>query len=277
MSQGRTAMFIADHSFTAQSDGELSFIAGDNIKILNEDGDWWFGELARTGEKGWISPSYGHVAENESPYASASDQEKLIKRKAMFSEIYKSELAFQKNLEVFNKVIIAPLQTRNTPFKRNFLNEPSIAVSLNLLKDILTASIGILKELQLADTPEKLAATFLHIAPVLNLYAQYASENAACLNSVKFFGRQLKEFTNENPLPNNLTLETCLISPLEHYPIYATNLQELIWYTPNTNPEYSSLQNALNSINSQTEKVDETLNELAENVKLLSLQNQCKY
>ena len=83
----RTAVFIADYPYASQNEGELSFEEGDSIQILSSDGDWWFGQLIRTNEEGWLSPSFGHVVEELSPYTSSSDQEKLNKRTALFMEI----------------------------------------------------------------------------------------------------------------------------------------------------------------------------------------------
>lgn len=273
----RNVIFIADYPYESQNEGELSFDLGDQIKILNSDGDWWFGELVipKYGmTEGWLSPSYGHVVEELSPYADVSDQDKLNRRTALFMEIIRVETAFCQDLDIFNKTVVNSLLSRNTPFKRNFLNEASIAVSLNLLRDIFNMSSKFLAEISKADSAEKMALCYKQLAPALQLYAQYASENAACLNAVKSFGRQLREFTNENPLPAGLTLESCLVLPLAHYSKYATNFQEFVWLTPESKPEYVSLKSALEAVNLETVKVDDTLNELAASVKLLSLQSQ---
>lgn len=273
----RNVLFVADYPYESQNEGELSFDQGDQIKILNSDGDWWFGELVypKYGmTEGWISPSYGHVVEESSPYAEISDQDKLNRRTALFMEIIRVETGFCQDLDIFNKTIVSSLLSRNTPFKRNFLNEASIAVSLNLLRDIFNMSSKFLAEISKADSAEKMALCYRQLAPALQLYAQYAAENAACLNAVKSFGRQLREFTNENPLPAGLSLESCLVLPLAHYSKYASNFQEFVWLTPESKPEFVSLKSALEAINLETLKVDDTLNELAASVKLLSLQSQ---
>jgi hypothetical protein len=274
----RTAIFIADYPYERQNEGELSFEAGDKIRVVNSDGDWWYGELMTTKEEGWLSPLYGHVEEDVSPYIgpSSTDQENLNKRTALFMEIIKVETAFCQKLDAFNKAILTPLFARDTSFKRNFLNDSSIAVSLTLMRDIFVSSSTFLQGIQQASSAEAMAASYLNLVPTLKLYAQYASENASCLNAVKGFGRQLKDFAAENPLPQKLTLEACLVLPLEHYSKYATNLQEFVWLTPQTKPEYKVLQEALAAISAQTEKVDDVLNELAASVKLLTLQSKCK-
>lgn len=276
----RSVIFVADYPYEAQNEGELSFDLGDQIKILNSDGDWWYGELAqpKNGVKeGWLSPSYGHWVEDHSPYSEVSDQDKLNRRTALFMDIIRVETLFCQDLDTFNKTIVNSLLSRNTPFKRNFLSEASIAVSLTLLRDIFNMSSKFLSELSKADSAEKIVLCYRQLAPGLQLFAQYAAENAACLNTVKSFGRQLREFTDENPLPGGLTLESCLILPLAHYFKYATNFQEFVWLTPETQPEYASLKAALEALNSETVKVDDALNELAASIKLLSLQSQCKF
>ena len=65
--------------------------------------------------------------------------------------------------------------------------------------------------------------------------------------------------------------------PLAQYPKYAINFQEFVWLTPSGRSELKTLSTALDEIIIQTEKVDNTLNDLASSVKLLALQSQCKY
>jgi transglutaminase/protease-like cytokinesis protein 3 len=273
----RTGIFAADFAYSSGNEGELSFQEGDNIRILNSDGEWWFGELIRTKEQGWLSPAYGHIVEDVTPYVSTSDQEKITKRSNLLKEIMRVESAYSHDLDIFVKVVITPLFQRDNAFKRSFLNEPSIAVSLTILHDIYQSSIRFFNDIAKAENSDKIASAYVVLAPSLQLYSQYASENAACLNAVKSFGRQLREFMSQNPLPQGLSFESCLVLPLEHYSKYASNLQEFVWLTPANRPELASLQLALDAVNAQTVKIDDTLNELDASIKLLSLQSQCKY
>jgi hypothetical protein len=270
-------LFVADFTYRGLNTGELSFQEKDSIKIINNEGDWWFGELVKTGERGWIAPSYGHMVESVNPYQNLSDKEKLERRKSLFVEIIRVEATFTSDLSLFIQTIVGPLQLRDTSFKRSFLNEPSVAVSLTLLKDIFVASSSFQTGIQNAGSADQMAKCYTQFSPSLQLFAQYASENAACLNSIKSYNRQLREFSNENSLPEGMSIESSLVLPLKHYPLYASNFQEFVWLTPSHRPETRPLTMALEQILTQTEKVDNTLNDLAASVKLLALQSQCKF
>jgi hypothetical protein len=275
-SNSGVGIFVSDFNFDAVNEGELSFRENDKIKIINSEGDWWYGELIRTGERGWVAPSYGHIVESISPYYNLSDKDKLNKRKATFVSIVQAEANFINDLTYFIQTIINPLQNRDTPFKRSFMNEPSIAVSFTLLRDIHAASHSFQIGIQAAGSANQMAKCYVEFAPSLQLYAQYVSENAACLNAIKSFNRQLHDFLIENSLPEEFSIESYLLLPLGHYPKYAVNFQEFVWLTPLNRPESKALSAALEEILVQTEKVDSTLEDLESSVKLLTLQNECK-
>jgi hypothetical protein len=270
-------VFVADFPYRANNEGELSFMSNDSIKIINNEGEWWYGELIRTGELGWVAPSYGHIVDSVSPYSNLPDKDKLERRKALFVEIIQIEATFISDLSIFIQTFVNPLFTRDTSFKRSFLNEPSIAISLTLLKDIFSASSNFQMGIQSAGSADQMAKCYIQFAPSLLLFSQYAAENAACLNSIKSFNRQLRDFAKEISLPEGLSIESSLVLPLEHYPKYASNFQEFVWLTPSSRSEAKPLSAALDEVILQTEKVDNTLNELAASVKLLALQSQCKF
>lgn len=206
-----------------------------------------------------------------------SDSDKLSRQTQIFNKIMQDEGAFIANLQQFIKVVVDPLSNRDTSFKRNFMADASIAVSFSLMKDIFAAVTTFQNSLKLATNAAGKIQAHAHFAPSLLSFAQYASENASCLNSVKGFGKQIREFCNENPLPNNMTIESVLVSPLEHYSFYLMNYQEVVWTTPESSQDKRAADAALEAIQQYTGVVDEKLNELAASVKLLSLQAQCKY
>ena len=38
-------IFIADHDFDAEGDTELGFVAGQQVEVITQKGEWWYGEL----------------------------------------------------------------------------------------------------------------------------------------------------------------------------------------------------------------------------------------
>ena len=272
MANGNIVIFIADFSYIAANQGELSFDENEHLQVLNNESEWWFA-MKTTGQVGWIPPSYGHVSE-VSPYTNLSDREKLNKRKHLFAEIIQVEATFVSDLDIFIQTIVVPLQARDTSFKRSFLSEPSIAVSFSLIKELYVTCSFFVNSIRSASSADQMAKCYLQFAPSLKLFSQYASENATCLNAIKSFSPQLCEFSKDHRLPDGLTLESCIVLPIRHYPKYALKFQEFVWLTPTGRPELTSLNRALDEVIIQTELVDNTLDDLAASVKLLALQGQ---
>jgi hypothetical protein len=166
------AIFIAAYPYTATNQGELSFQENDHIRILNNEGEWWYGEHIITGERGWIAPSYGSLADSVIPYDNLSDREKLDRRKALFVDIIQVEATFVGDLNLFIQTTVFPLQARNTPFKRSLLNEPSIAISFTLIKEIFDACSNFEKGIKSAGSADQMAKCYLQFAPSLQLFSQ---------------------------------------------------------------------------------------------------------
>ena len=166
------AIFIADFPYNAINHGELSFQENDHIKILNNEGEWWYGEHILTGERGWIAPSYGHLEETIAPYSNLPDREKLDRRKKIFVEIIQTEATFVGDLYAFIQTTVLPLQARDTPFKRSLLNEPSIAISFTLIKEIYDVCYNFENGIKSASSADQMAKCYLQFAPSLQLFSQ---------------------------------------------------------------------------------------------------------
>ena len=179
----------------------MSYKVGDVLKILNDDSEWWFAEHLVTGAQGWIIPTYGHLSLGISPYQNLSDQDKLTKRFLVFKEIITYETEFVNSLQVFVAIFVSPMILKDTPFKRALMGDASLGLCLSLIQDIFTSCQNFLNGITRAQSGEKMAESYQQFAPSLQLFAQYTSENAKALNSLKQFGKPLTEYMKKNPLP----------------------------------------------------------------------------
>eukprot|EP01038_Epipyxis_sp_PR26KG_P012646 gene12646-16955_t len=274
MSKQKGVIFVADYEYEAQNESELSYSVGDNIQIIHADGDWWYGEHTRTGQVGWVAPTYGHTRAEQSPYENLSDQAKLAKRNPVFQDLLEFESEFVGKLLIFMNTIILPLQVRDTNFKRTFMSEPAIGVSFSLLQEIYNACAGFESILKSSKNDADIATAYLQFAPSLQIFAQYASEETKFLNAVKIHSRQLGDFVSKSKFPDGHSLESYMIMPLEHYPLYKQNFQEFVWLSPSSTKTTSeSLSAALDAIIAQSEYVDMKLKEEEESLMLLTLQS----
>lgn len=268
----RGITFVADYDYEAQNQGEVSFVVGDVIRIYQSEGDWWYGELARTGEVGWVPPTYGHARQEVSPYADRDSKTNLAERKIIFDQLISSQAHFIAGLRSFIDNVVAPLSLKDTAFKRSFLGDSAVAVSFNLLQEMLNACSNFDLTLRGSKGNIEVANAFSQFAPSLQIFAQYTSENTRLLNAVATNAKALDQFVATGD-----HIEGTLLSPLQFFPAYKTQFQEYVWLTPDdsSNKEGEALFSALDLIISQTDYVDAKLKEEAQSLQLLNLQTKC--
>ena len=52
-------IYVGLYDFSGRTEGDLSFIKGDHIQVLNNaDGDWWHGKCLRTDATGYVPSNY---------------------------------------------------------------------------------------------------------------------------------------------------------------------------------------------------------------------------
>jgi hypothetical protein len=263
--------FIADFAYERQNESELSFAAGDIIKITASQDGWLYGQHTTTKLEGWVSQAFGHTR-NESPYNKMSKDVKDEKRKLLYKNIIAAETEFTNLLADFVKEVITPMNLRDTPFKRQFLSDSAVAVSFNLLQDLYKACHNFESILKISNTDIEVSNAYIQFSASLQIFAQYASENAKLLNTIKTNIRQLSEI-----VPERINMGQILVLPMEHVVVYKSLFQEYIWLTPANSPDFAALEAALTMITTQTQEVEAKIKEEEESWKLLNLQNQCKY
>ena len=270
-------IFIADFAFDAESETELSFSKGEIINVISQDTEWWYGEMLTTsgqstGTKGWFVPAYGHIAVSVSPYSDLPAKQMVTKRTAVAMQIFKEEKEFVNTLKSFIDLVVEPIRLLDTPFKRSLMSDASVGLSLTLIQDIYAACNNFLEGIMGSSSAIEMADCYAQFAPSLQLFSQYTSENTKALNSLKAFSKQLTEFMSGVNMPQGLTIEYCLILPLNHYTKYAPAFQEFIWLTPALSIELPSLETALISLSEHSSLVDEKNREEEEAQQLLKLQ-----
>eukprot|EP01031_Cornospumella_fuschlensis_P043121 gene43121-52701_t len=262
------ATFVAEYDYKAQSETELTISAGDTVRISRVEGDWMYGRHNITGKEGWVASSYGHLRQ-ESPYQHMQERVKATKRKERFDSIVRGEAEFLTSLRTLVDGIIAVINVRDTPFKRTFLNDPSVAVSFNLLSEMHKACSSFHAVLSVAKSDMEICTAYTHFAPSLQLFAQYASENSKLLHAVERSRRDLSALLGDAAG----SLAPSLILPLQHYPLYKTDFQDFVWLSPG-GQQYELLCSALDVIIAQSEFVDVKLKEEADSLLLLNLQSK---
>jgi hypothetical protein len=223
----------------------LYFKSNELIEILSsDDPDWWYGRSYLTNEEGWFPFSYGHV-EDYSPssllyyqdnimlnqlYSHLSPQQCHEEALKIYHDFLSTEQTYQTNLQFFIQNFIQTFSLRDSPFKRSFLNEYSIALSFTLIQEIYKSTTQLLSTLptHLSSDPsadlstsqiQQITLSIYDFIVSLRIYGQYIPENSSSLNICKLFTRDLNSFLLQSPFPN-ISIESYLILPVEHYVEY---------------------------------------------------------
>jgi hypothetical protein len=209
--------------------------------------------------------------EEISPYAHLSVEQRESLRSNMVKAIIADETNFVFGLKSFAHELVGPIELRDTPFKRSFLADPVVAVSINLLMEIQKACSDFLSAIVQSETEQGIADAYKYFAPSLQLFAQYATQNSKFLNVIEKNIRNLTPFISAD-----LNLEATIISPLEHYSTYRVNFREYFWLLPSDHPDVALVEDALKAVIIQVEQIDIKLKDEIESLVVLNLQSQCK-
>ena len=152
--------------------------------MLRYEGEWCFGTLVRTQETGFVPVSYGHVQKEAktSPYTSLTDSEKDVTRRQFLASVIEKEASFTSCLKVYIDAVVAPLSLRDTAFNRSFMNEPAVAVSFELLRDMHGACCKFETQLRGcggSNAGLDAARAYSEFASSLSLFGKYALQNSS--------------------------------------------------------------------------------------------------
>jgi hypothetical protein len=224
-------VFHSEYEYIALDDSQLSLQVGDVIAVqLMDDDSWWYG-TNEASQHGWFPASYG--------YCEPKFTEQIIcGLNRVYNKMVSSEENFTHSLESFISTIIQPLEIRDTPFKRSLISECALALSFNLMSELLACSLSLLKSLRNVDILSddgigsvSFAACITHFAPTLRLFSQYIAENSNALNELKAHASGLRRFLRDYSLPPDTSLESYLVMPVIHYGHYMIDVDDIIFYS----------------------------------------------
>ena len=298
--------FLVQHDFNPGDDNtKLLLKAGDIIDYLcGEVGDdWWYGKLFD--REGWFPSTYGAKYDcvqvksvgtdetiDEDTYhrnLTPDDRKQALRR--IFNTMIVNEQYLCDKIRSLVSNVVEPMLVRDSSFKREFMQEYSIAVLFSVIQDIETASSEFLKTLRQASVSDtgdpcfdKVATCFKDYSPSLRLFSQYTLEISNVFNSLKKFNKPLNQFLKSTTLPQDLPMEEILVLPVDHYATYLENLKCFCCYAGRptwdgasiNDNEYKILSEALSTMAEYSREVDETLEEEKEKQLLLVIQNRCK-
>ena len=219
--------FIVECDYVGRHEGDMSLESGTFIKVLVMDDDqWWYGLHPDTGKEGWFPSNYGVM--NTSFF-----MEQISGLKAVLQQLISNEQTFVESLEAFISTIVKPMQIRDTHFKRTFLSDASLALTFNLMSELLSSSLSFLQSLRMVDTLdeyESIASCITDLSPSLRLFSQYIAENSNALNALKAHALGLQRFLRELSLPPDTSLESYLLLPVVHFGHYMLHIDDLMHY-----------------------------------------------
>ena len=291
--------YVANADFTPSDGTQLAFKTNDILDILSYEEDWWFGKLLKNGNQGWVPASYLRLATNEAnteaievpvefaplqpQYSAMNSREKLACAETVYANMMNSEMEFVNQIKMFLDTLVAPLQVKDTVFKRNFLGEYSIAVCFSLMNDIqrvcshFVTSLKSAKQGDMSRSVKNIATCIAEFCPALRTFATYISEHSNALNALKSHTKGLNDFLLQHTLPMNTSIESFLLLPVGHYSSYREVVGQWLQLCRAVDQDADKdLLLAERTFLSATQEGDAKLAAEREKHMLLAVQSQCK-
>ena len=301
--------FQVECDFSPEEEGKLALRAGDVVDVLlREEGeDWWYGRIS--GREGWFPECYGFIVEQEQEqqqgnvssavpqdsarmgvYRDMSSEERRSSLEKTFKLMIEEEDSFTKKLRLLITHVIEPIMVRDTPFKREFMQEYSIAIIFSVVQEIETACSDFLKSLRqhcgkpVTEIPAHVAKCFHDFAPTLRNFSQYTLEISSAFATLKKMNKSLNQFLKTCSLPEDLPMEQILVLPVDHYALYLDNFTRFVfacgmpdWQGSILSPkDHKTLEDSLTEMSAYSKEVDVTLEDEKEKQLLLAIQRRCK-
>lgn len=120
---------------------------------------------------------------------------------------------------------------------------------------------------------------FVQYAPFFKLYTQYCSGYAGALDTLQALRRSDAAFARflktaqEDPIAQNLDINSFLIMPVQRIPRYSLLLEELLKVTPDTHPDHTPLLKAIALVRDVASHVNEGIRASEAQIKVVQLQS----
>lgn len=256
--------------------------------------------MKESDKEGYFPRAYGHIVDDEYSqdrkgvlkfcHLSKEDRQRDLTK--IYSAMKETEQSFLDKVSIFVEKIVTPIHVRDSTFKRDLMQDYSIAVLFSVILEIQRASRNYLSSLERAydetgqcESRREVASCYLEYAPSLRLFAQYTVETSNALNALKKRLKPLNAFLKECDLPDSVTIELLIILPVEHYAIYLQNFERFVYLCGDYNTkstvidcvDHDALYTALYALRDYSNEVDDKLDSESEKQILLTIQSRCEW
>ncbi|EGG14394.1 pleckstrin domain-containing protein [Cavenderia fasciculata] len=220
----------------------------------------------------WLERNRQRVRERDNAY-----------RERITQEITKTEVEYLNRLIYLRDQPLKDLReaiAKGSPI----ISEEEIRAIFSELESIIAYNTQLLNELQVRCKHWKqdtlIGDIFVKFSRFLMIYSQYCINYGDCLEVLnvckkqpkfKAFLNKLKEHNEEIRLRG---LEDYLIRPIQRIPRYSLLIKDMINHTWASHPDYQSLENAYNSMNTVAEKMNEAKRNAENRMKLADIQEK---
>lgn len=174
------------------------------------------------------------------------------KRTKVIEEILNTERAYVENLQIIVDVFMDKLLKHEWKRSSDVKNIQKIFSNIPTL---LSCNIQLYKDLEetVSTGAMNIGKVFYDFSNFFRMYAQYCNDfhsNNQLLVDLKkkTTFKKLVESCENNPLAKRLGLRDYLIMPVQRIPRYVLLLEQVLKYTPPTDPDYKNLENSLNGM-----------------------------
>eukprot|EP01041_Mallomonas_annulata_P003024 gene3024-5928_t len=273
--------FIAKSDHVGSSDVELSYRKGDAITILSRENGWCYGIIQLTSRQGWFpedclhESSFSDVVTNG--YTELDETVCNDSVKTVISAAIEQESQYLSSLEAFLTNVIWPAGTKDSVFKKHFLDNPTVILCFEQWTIIKDSTAIFIQDLKLANKKSDinfLCKAFMKFASSLNNIALYATECCNLLNLFKIHSDIIHKTLDSNLKDLDSPIEDYVVFPIQNYMNYQNYLNEILQIKSLSFSEKKSTQQTFDIIIEYSDKIDLIIQNEQNRFDLIALQYQ---
>ncbi|XP_066554836.1 intersectin-2 isoform X6 [Amia ocellicauda] len=266
---------IAMYDYKAANEDELSFSKGQLLNVFDtNDADWWKGEL--NGDMGLFPTNYVKMTTESDPSQqwcadlmsldTMSPMER--KRQGYIHELIETEERYMGDLQLVLEVFHKPMM------ESGHLTETEISLIFVNWKELITSNTKLLKAMRVRKKTggEKMPVQMIGdiLASELSHMQAYIRFCSCQLNGASLLLQktdqepEVKEFLKKIATDHRckgMPLSSYLLKPMQRITRYPLIIKNILESTPETNPDYSHLREALEKAEELCSQVNEGVRE----------------
>lgn len=248
-----------------RSTTSLSSYNSPNAKLNNRNTTSWWDRLFSSYEEPKTKENYAPPP-IQTPLQPSFSIDLSLDRSKIVWEIYTTEMAYTRSLEIIVNLFLEPLRSPASPYC-GVMTEDEIRDIFPVIDELFKLHNQLVQDIEdcLQENSKQLVGgVFLRYAPFFKMYSQYCTGYSKSNETLKKSLKRLpvSDFLTtacRHPDCNQPDLQSFLIQPVQRLPRIVLLLNDLLKHTPSDHPDFSNAKTSLSKIKELLDIVNKTI------------------